>query len=486
VLGALGRSTSNLRSRLGESLASTKKFDTPLEQATTSSLEALKAYSQGVDARDRGNDRAAIPFFQRAIELDPSFAIAYARLGVVYSNTGEAEKAAEYFRKAYQFRDRVSEPEKFYLDQNYYGKTVGDADKELEVLRLWRQTYPRDWTPAINLAVLYLNTFGDDSAALEQAQAALQMNPNSKFPYLHAMRAYAGLGRYPEVEEIFREAVAHKVDDLFLHQFHYLAAIAQGDNDSAHQEERWFAGKPGEFTPLLLEADWDASLGKLQQARTVYARSSENAQQANAREPAALAFANEAIALAFFGDNDSARQSAKAALAISKQRNAAGLTALALAVAGDRTSALRLMDETGRPNLENTLFTNLMSEVRAAVELNQGRPGKAIEALNGTERFELGWADRYRSIYLRGIAFLDSHDGARAAGEFQKIIDRRGVAASSPLISLARVGLARAYGLQGDKTKARTAYQDFFALWKDADPDIPVLKQAKAEYAKLQ
>jgi serine/threonine protein kinase/tetratricopeptide (TPR) repeat protein len=487
VLPALGRSASNLRSRLGESLASIRKFDTPLQQATTSSLEALKAYTQGQDARDRGNDRAAIPFFQHAIELDPSFAIAYARMGIVYFNSAESERAAEYFRKAYEFRDRVSEPERFYLDENYQGRTLGDADKELEVLRLWRQTYPRDEIPAINLAVLYMGMFGDYAAALEQAQTALQLTPNSKFPYIHAQRAYEGLGRYPEAEQIFKEAVAHKADDLFVHISHYLTAIAESDINSAHQEERWFMGKPGEFTPLRIQADWDAAQGRLQQARTVYARSAESARQADAAEPAAFAFANQALAESFLRNNDRARQSARAALAITKQRAPGSLATLALALTGDRIQALHLMEEISRANPANTLLTKVMSpEIRAAVELNQGRPGKAIEALDGTERFELGNFDNYRSIYLRGTAYLDSQDGVRAAAEFQKIVDHRGVNAASPLISLARLGLARAHMLQGDKVKARAAYQDFFALWKDADPDIPILEQAKAEYAKLE
>jgi eukaryotic-like serine/threonine-protein kinase len=239
--------------------------------------------------------------------------------------------------------------------------------------------------------------------------------------------------------------------------------------------------------PLRFQADWDAAQGRLQQARTIYARAFENAQQAGAQEPAALALAHEALAEALFGNKDRARQTAGAVLNITRQRTAGGTAALALALAGDRTQPLRLMDEIVRPNPSNTIYTKVISpEVRAAVELDQGRPEKAIEVLNGTGRFELAYVDAYRSIYLRAIAYLDAGDGVRAAGEFQKIVDHRGIFAASPLIPLAHLGLARAYALQGDKAKARAAYQDFLAMWKDADPDILVLKKAKAEYAKLQ
>jgi len=487
VLDALGRAASRLRARLGESLASIQKFDTPLVQATTSSLEALKAYSQGAAARDRGNDRAAIPFFQRAVELDPNFAIAWARLGTVYYNSAESKKADECYRKAFEFRDRVSEPEKFYLDENYYGHVLGDADKEVQILKLWKQTYPREMIAPTNLAVAYEVAFGDFGAAVEEAREALRLDPNSKWGYLHLQIGYVGLGRYAEADEVFRQAVAHKVDDLFIHVNRYLTAIAEGDAEAARQEEEWMKGKPGEYWFLGFVAGWASAQGKFREAQGISRRAAENAQQAGAPEAAAQLIAQQGLSDAFAGSSKRAREQAAAALAISRGRVPLNLAAVALAVSGIDAQAQALAAEITKGDLANT-FRNkvVVPEIRAALEINHGRSGKAIDLLEDSRRFELGRFDSYRSLYLRGTAYLSASDGAHAGHEFQKILDHRGTAPTSLLYALARLGLARAYTLQGDKAKARSAYQDFLALWKDADPDIPVLQQAKTEYARLK
>jgi tetratricopeptide (TPR) repeat protein/predicted Ser/Thr protein kinase len=486
VLKALGDAAEKLRAKLGETLSTVQKFDTPLEQATTSSLEALQAYSLGRKAGAGSDWAAAVPFFQRAIRLDPNFAMAYARLGMGYRNLGEPSLGTENTRKAYELRERVSEPEKFYIESHYYEIATGALEKARQVYELWAQTYPRDWTPPMNLQVIYRD-FGQYDKALAEVRETLHLDPNA-LGYSNLVFCYLALNRLEEARSAAEEAQAKKFDSPALRFYLYLLAFLQNDVAGMAQQVAWATGKPGvEDVLLAYEADTAAYSGRLRNARDLSRRAVASAERVEEKEVAASYEAKAALREALFGNAVEARQGAAAALGLSNGQGVQFGAALALAFAGDAVRAQTLADDLGWRFPENTIVhLNYLPTIRAQLTLSRNDSSKAIEALQAVAPYELGNPGGLYPAFVRGEAYLAAHQGTEAAAEFHKMLDHRGIVVNQPIGALAHLGLGRAYVLQGDTAKAKVAYQDFLTLWKDADPDIPVLKVAKAEYVKLQ
>jgi eukaryotic-like serine/threonine-protein kinase len=491
VLKALGNAATALRRKFGESLASVQKYDTPLEQATTSSLEALKAYSAGWRTFQQHGDLAAIPFYKRAIELDPNFALAYSQLAIPYSNTGQATRASEAAKRAFELRDRVSEHEKYRISAYYYLMVTGELQKSQEAYELWRQTYPRDLIPYIDLAGNYM-IVGQWERALPEAQQALQLDPQNVFTWVNLVFIYFALNRPEEAKVTLDQAQARNLDVYFFHLGRYYAAFLSNDSQGMKQQLSWGAGRAEEHWVLAAQSDTETYFGRLVKAREFSQGAIDSARAEDAKETAAFYQANAALHEAEFRKASSARQQARAALSLTPGQDARAVAALALARAGDIVEARRLAEALGRDFPLNTVVQAYwLPTIRAAIELNGNNSEKAVELLRPATAYELGqppgsWVGMMYPLYLRGQAYLRMGKGTEAAAEFQKIVDHRGIVLNFPTGALARLGLARAYAMQGDSTKAKMAYQDFLALWKDADPDIPILKEAKAEYAKLQ
>jgi len=494
VLDALGTAASEIRNKLGESLSTVQKFNTPVEQATSSSLEALQAYSLGWKTMvGKGDFAAAAPLFQRAIRLDPNFAMAYTLLGVVYSQTGETILGAENTRKAYELRERVSEREKFEIESNYHLFVTGDLEKARQSFELWALTYPRDWVPPSALGFIY-NNLGQYDKALAEHQKAFHLDPGRATSYDNLVQCYLNPHRLKEARATAEEAQAKNLDSPFMRIELYQLAFLQNDAAGMAQQVAWSAGKPGVEDWLLCnEADTAAYSGRLAKAQELSRRAVASAERAERKETAAGYEAEVALREALFGNAAEARERAAAALGLSTGRDAQYGAALARAFAGDAARAQALADDLGKRFPEDTIVQfNYLPTVRAQLALTRKDASKAIEALQAAAPYELGWPGKSAftpalyPIYVRGEAYLAAHQSIEAAGEFQKILDQRGVVFNEPIGGLVHLGLARAYALQGDTAKSRAAYQDFFTLWKDADPDIPILQQAKAEYAKLK
>ena len=488
VLKALGEAAANLRAKLGESLVTVQKLDTPIEQASTPSLEALQAYSLGRKTLvGKGDWAAAAPLFQRAIRLDPNFAMAYATLGVDYSNLGETTLASENTKKAYELRERVSEREKFYIESHYYQYVTGDLEKARQAYELWAQTYPRDLVPPSNLGVIYEN-LGEYDKALAESREALRLDPESGASYANLVAPYLYLNRLQEARATADEAQAKNLDSPPLRFKLYVLAFLKNDAAGMAQQVAWSAGKPGVEDALLGgEADTAAYSGRLAKARELSRRAVTSAERAEEKENAAGNEAEAALREALFGNAAEARQRAGAALELSTGRDVQFYAALALGFAGDAARAQALADDLAKRFPEDTIVQfNYLPTIHAQLALDRNEASKAIEALRAATPYELGQGGGLYPVYVRGEAYLAAHRGSEAATEFQKIFDQRGVVENEPIGALAHLGLARAYSMQGDPAKARSAYQDFLRLWSDADADIPVLVAAKAEYAKLK
>jgi eukaryotic-like serine/threonine-protein kinase len=487
VLKALGNAAVSLRGKLGESLGSVQKYATPVEDATTPSLEALKAYSLGRKMFFAKGSTAAIPFFKRAVELDPNFAQAYRSLSAMYGNLGEPEREAENVRKAYQLREKVSERERFYIEANYYWKATGELEKAVPAYELWQQTYPRDYALHVHLQAIY-GSLGNLGKALDEAREAMRLEPNSALNYEILGADYMSLDRLDEAETVFKEAEEHKLESEGLLGLRYQLAFARGDTAQMEKLASSAMGKPGAEDLLLAnQADTEAWYGRMQAARELTRRAMASAELNDAKETAAGYQAHAALREVESGNREQARADAQAAIKLAPNRDVLAMAALALARAGDTVAAGKLAVELDKTLPLDTLVQRYrLPAIRAAIALQRKDPNRAVQLLQATNAMELGDAGYLLPVYLRGEAYLALHEGDLAAAEFQKFIDHRSLVGNFPWGALAQLQLARAFALSGDKTKATAAYKDFLTLWKDADPDVPILKLAKAEYAKLQ
>jgi serine/threonine protein kinase/tetratricopeptide (TPR) repeat protein len=493
VLKSLGQAAAKLRGHLGESLSTVEKFDTPLDQATTPSLEALKALSEGRKAVQQKGSAAAIPFFQHAIELDPNFAAAYSALGVSYSNLRESGLASENLRKAYDLRDRVSEREKFRITATYYLLVTGELEKAIQNYELWAQTYPRSSEPYGNLGVDY--TFlGDYQKAVAASLEDLRLNPGSAAAYTNLVGLYSALDRLNDGQITYQEAIERKIDNPVLRGNRYGVAFLAGDAPEMQKQIDAVTGKPGEDILFSFASDTEAFHGRLAQARELSQRAINSAKQNDSAETAAAWQMNYALREAEFGNTEQCRREVTSALAAASTRDVSILGALALARIGDTDRAKRMADDLAKQfPLNTTVNRYWLPAIYASIEIKRGNPAKAIDLLQPAETYELGTPLPQFGVggslyppYVRGEAYLSRGRGDEASAEFQKFLNHPGVTVNSPLGALARLQLARSYALAGHSGKARSTYEDFFALWRDADPTIPVLKQAKAEFAKLR
>ena len=487
VLKALDKAASRLRDKLGESLSSIQKFDAPLEEATTSSLEALKAYSLGLKTHREKGDTAALPFFQHAIQLDPNFAMAYRALSGAYSGLGESEQALQSAQKAYDLRDRVTERERLNIESNYYMIATGDLVKASQVYELYVQTYPRDSRARSNLGYSEWS-LGRYDEALTEYREALRLDPENVRDYTNVAGCLINMNRFDEAGQVLQQAQQRKLDDELLWVNLYSIAFNKHDPEEMHRLLRIAPVKAGLTDTLLgLEAGTEAYHGHFKKARDLTNRAREFAQQDGDKETAAGYLVSAAIWEIETGDRNKARLDVSQALATANARSVQPGAALVLARAGDTRRAQAISDDLKKRFPLDTLINSLwLPTIQAALELNRGNGARALQWLDITSPYEYSSAMYFFSVYLRGEAYLKTGQGARAATEFQKVVDNPGVVDNSTIGALAYLGLARAYRLAKDPGKARAAYQTFFALWKDADPGIPILKQAKAEFAKLK
>ncbi len=497
VLKALDRAAVGLRSKLGESLSTVQKYSTPLAEATTPSLAGLQAYSLGQKTRSAKGDTAALPFFKRAVELDPNFAMAYVSMSWTYANLGQVGQAEKCARKAYDLREKVSERERFRIESTYYSKATGELEKAVQTYELLKQTYPRDVGAYTNLGEAYAN-LGNHEQALEEFREAMRLDPNRVINYYNLGETYLHLNRLEDAEAVLKQAEALNLGTEFLLPLHYYLAFLKGDTAQMAQVLSAALGKPGAENLLLAEqADTEGWYGRLKAAHELTRGAMVSAERNDDKETAAANQAWAALREAESGNRDKARADANAALKLAPNQWVQEASALALALAGDTAAADKLaagLDKTFP--LDTLVQTYWLPTIRAAVALERQDPLRAVEVLKSASGIELtvpGNADYapFVPVYSRGEAYLMLHDGNAAAAEFQKFIDHYGLVINEPWGALARLGLARAYAIDAAKDtalreKARTAYQNFLNLWKDADPDIPILKEAKAEYAKLQ
>jgi eukaryotic-like serine/threonine-protein kinase len=493
VLDALGTGATKLRARLGESLASVQKYDAPPDSVTTSSLEALKAYSLGNRTTDVINDyAAAIPLFERAISLDPNFAMAYLRLAQAYQPLSELARCVENTRKAYELRDRTSESERLAISSFYEMVVTGNLEAARTSYQAWEQSYPRDDEPPTYLWVLYGLT-GNYEKAHAAALEAWNINSGSGNNSVNLAYSYQWINQLDQAKATVQDSRAHHVDSPWFPLLLYNVDFLQHDAAGMEQQIADATGKPGvEDQILFLESESAAYNGEFAKSRELTRRAADAAERTNEKETAAEYLGHSAVREALVGNMDAARQDAKAAILRSDSREGSAFSEIALALAGDSAQAARLADDLRKKFPADTIVQyDYLPMIRAAAALHSGDASRAVGALAETEPYELGLTNYSFTfglypVYLRGEAYLAAKQGSSAQAEFEKILDHYGAIGNQPIGALAHLGLARSHALQGDSTKARAAYDDFFSLWKNADPDIPLLKAAKAEFAKLQ
>jgi eukaryotic-like serine/threonine-protein kinase len=489
VLKTLDKSASSLRQKMGESLASVNQFATPLEQATTSSLEALQAYSLGHDEHQKNNDGAAVPHLKRAVELDPNFAMAYAVLGVADANMGRVTDSNKALKQAYDLRDRASEREKLYIQAHYYDEVTEDFEKTIQVYKDWLQTYPRDTIPLDNLALVYSET-GQYDKALDAASQAARVDPKDRFAIANMIFAYIGLNRFGEAKSLLDQALAQNMGGPTTRIAVIFLAYLSHDHAAFDREMSVPPSPSMEGLLFMFKAMSLCAQGKIKAALPVWQQARSVDLQFGDKDSAAIVFGAEAACNAVVGLPQDARTNLSQSLQTSPSRDVVAAAASLYAIIGDAPKSSALLADLGRDYPENRLLQWVsIPEARAAQALYKNQPAEAVTALEPIRPTEFGSGPQgtgFEPNYLRGLAYLKLGDGAKAAAEFQSILDHPGVEPVDPELSLAHLYLGRAYALQSDAAKARTAYQDFFALWKDADPDVPILKQAKSEYEKLK
>jgi DNA-binding winged helix-turn-helix (wHTH) protein/predicted Zn-dependent protease len=495
VLSTLSQIASRFRERAGESLAMVQKHDTPLEEATTSSLDALKAYSTALKIVYSTGSLAAEPLFKRATELDPNFAMAHAWVGRMYDDVGESALSAESTRTAFHLRDRASDAEKLFITASYDMQVTGNMEKAQQTCEAWAAMYPRAVVPHDFLSGIIYPAFGKYEKGIEEAQKAIEGDPDFAVGYLTLAYSYVYLNRLEEAENTLRKASERKLEMPDYLVLRYDIAFLRDDKAEMARQVSLAQMKPGAEDWIANHQSFvNAYSGHLQEASRMSRKATELALRAVQQERAALYEAGAALREALYGDSAAAKQDAMAALELSKGRGVEYGAAIALALSGDlsRSEALTNALEKHFPEDTSVQFSYLPT-LRAVVNLKQGKSANSIKLLQAAVPDELGapgssffgFYGALYPIYFRGEAYLAAHQGAAAAVEFQKILVHRGIFVSDPIGALAHLQLGRAYVLAGDKTKARSAYQDFLTLWKGADPNIPILKQAQAEYANL-
>jgi len=486
VLSALSGAASKLRQKLGESLSSVQRFDIPIEQATTPSLEALRAYSLAMEQRTLGMEKNSIPLFEHAIELDPKFAMAHAELGTVYTNLGETEHGGEYLKKAYALRGNLSEREKFYLTVRYYTVVTGQTDKATGTLEMWARIYPRDWIPFNGLSARY-QVVGQYEKAANAAAEALRLQPNHYLPFANLALSYMRLNRFEDAAQVCQRSSAAHRDSIYTHRVLFQIAFLHHDQAGMQREIDWATGTDRENDMLAIEGLAQVTSGKLRAGRQLFQRSWATSQRNNLKDDAAFSMAGEALAEADFGNYERAHSQAVTAASLGHGIDAQETAAEALALSGDVSRAQAIAQDL-QDRFPQHMPLNVVSlpTIFASIELQRGHPEKTIRLLQDAVPYDLCEFASLGPIYIRGQAYLRLHAGKEAAAEFRKILDHSGVDVPSPRRTLAYLGLARALKLQGDTAGARQAFQDFLSQWSDADADIPILRQAKIEYARQQ
>ena len=490
VLHSINEAATRIREKLGESLASIQKYDKPVENATTSSLDALQAYSLGIRTRFQKGDEASIPFFKHAIELDPNFAMAYARLAVAYSNQGETGLASQNAEKAYALRDRVSERERFYIDSHYHDNVTHDLIKAAQVYELWQESYPRDIVPYTNLGIIY-KQLGQPEKGLNEALIRSQLDPDGSTSYGNLAYFYRYLNRFDEAKEVLQKAAAHNMVTDQLVESRYLLGFVLNDSTEMQRAVAEAMGKPG-YEDLLLtsEADTESFHGRIHSANEFTQRAVESVKQNGDLESASGDLVMGTLAEAEVGRSSDVEKHLAEARKLAVNRDVDVLSALALARIGD-TAATRSTMRRLRQQYPSDTMLNVywLPSIETALELNAKDPERAVELLRVTSQYEFGseiWTSCPYPVYLRGEAFLLARDGNSAAAEFRKILDHRGMVSNCIFGSLSHLQLARARKLSGDLAGARTEYQNFLSLWEDADPDLAILKQATLEYQQIR
>lgn len=484
ILKSLGQAASKLREKLGESLSSIQKYDAPIEQVTTSSLEALRYYSLGLEQHSSGQYAAAIPFYQRALEVDSHFAIAFARLATCYNNTKQYEAARAASSKAYEYRDRASEREKLYVEWNYYGAVTGELDKAGEALEVWKRTFPRDWEPHNLLAVRY-TLFGPFEKAVEEAGEAARLNPRESKAHSNLASGFAGLNRFDEAQRVIQQAMSQKLETDTMHMLLYRIAFMRGDAAGMKHQIDWAAAKPSGYLAETWQAQTAEFAGQLARANQYSDQAFDIAQRNNLKEAAAQVLLQQATRFAVFRDCGKVGERTTRALSMSRDLSSLHQSANALAACGQAAAAQTLIDELTVRFPKDTLLNGVIIPlIKAQLELNRGNGAQAVQLLESAHKYEV-FGDFWPQ-YVRAQAYLKQGNGAQAAAEFRTILDHRGWYPVSPLYSLAQLGFGRASALNGDNPRARKAYQDFFETWKAADASIPMLSEARKEYEKLK
>ena len=499
VLRQLGEAGDELREKLGESILSVKRYNTPMDEVTTSSLEALKSYSLGRSMQAVRGDAESVPYHKRAIELDPNFARAYASLGMAQYNLRETTAAAENFRKAFELRDRVSQREGYYIEAAYYSFATGELEKANQVYKEWAEEYVSDVAPLVNLSLNY-STMGEFEKAADEARAATRVSPSSVTGYANLVVNELALNRIAEAKAAYEQAKQHGLDNQFLRESRYAIAFLENDEAEMKRQVHTATEIPGAKAGLLaLQAETAAYYGRLREAREITRQGVSAARHDGADESAALWLASSAYREALFGNASESRQRTAEALALSPGKDVRTAAALTLAKVGDEGQAQKLAQQLNAEFPVDTIIQSYwLPTIRAELALHKGETQEAIKLLESAAPYELGMQNvsTMVPIYVRGIAYLQAGQGGEAAGQFRKILEHHALAQNAPIEPLARLGVARAdayqaknsTGTDSDSARVRAlgAYKDFLTLWKDADSDIPIYKQAKAEYAKLQ
>ncbi len=491
VLRVLGSLSSSMRTKLGESLPSIRAFDVPIEQATTPSLPALKAYTLGVAERRRGRELESVSFFNQALVQDPEFAAAYTMLSTVYGSLGEWQKSEEYARLAYARQKRVSERERLFIEYQYHDRVTGDQDKAAQTLEVWKLSYPRDSRPVNALALIH-NRYGRYDQAVSEAQEALRRSPGNPFPMSNLAFALRGLGRYAESRKVAQEAVSLGVATTPTRRLLYQLGALAGDGSESQQLE-WAKDRPREFDLISARAQVAAFEGRLRNAGELYTLAADKARGRGLNGTASSFAAHLGWTEALYVDRPHARERVRSILggslaagdgleAVPRFRSAA-----ALGYVGLTTEARAILAQAQARYPESTVVRTVLAPVvTASVALERERPGDALQALEAALPTERGNISGLIPMFLRGEAYLAAGDREAARREFQKVLDARGADPFAPVVPLAHLGLARAWSATGDAGKAKGAYEELFRIWSRADADLPVLRRARAEYDRLQ